>query len=83
MVKHFTEADWNNKITISDETMLGIVVDNTIVFPEDTIVQVYERLSENEYNLIMFGGPDFRVTIINNEIIVTNNKAFNGKIVIK
>lgn len=83
MVRHFTEADWNKNITVGDETMLGLIISNNVAFPEDTIVQVYERLSENEYNLIMFISPDFRITIRNNEIIITSEQAFAGKVVIK
>lgn len=82
MAYHFKISDWSNEINIGDKKLPGIIVTFDSPLSEDLLIQVYEKVSENEYHLIMFSN-NLSIATTTNEVIITNDKPFTGKIVIK
>lgn len=82
MVKHFTIADWVMTVNSPQGQKRGIQIVSETNLPDDLIIQVYEALPNNEFQLIMFK-MDLGVTVFPNSILIFGDQPFNGKVVIK
>jgi len=83
MVKTFKADDWNEDIHLINGTkQKGIVILQTEHQTNNPIIQVFEKLGDDQYNLIY---DSYRISVISTstKIILHTTRPFDGKVVIK
>lgn len=82
MVKHFTIANWNQEGPVKNgNKTTGILIGTNNPFPDDTIIQVYKKVSEDKHMLL--SPPELFIGFSSNEIAIMSTAPFDGKVVIK
>jgi len=82
MTFNFTIANWTMNIDTPNGTQKGFVIPFRQYNIQDPIIQVYQDHEKGELEL-KANGFDVVVTLLNNDIVISSHKPFNGKLFIK